>query len=116
MPVRWRADPAACGRVAALTFDDGPHPVGTPLVLDALAERGVPATFFLIGEHAERHPGIVRRIHDAGHLLGNHSHRHGHADALRGRRFWRGELTALQRRRRGRRRRAADCSSARRWA
>ena len=92
MPVRWRADPAACGPAAALTFDDGPHPVGTPLVLEALARRGVRATFFVIGKHAEEHPELVREIHAAGHLLGNHSHRHGHADALRGRRFWRGEL------------------------
>ncbi|BAM02722.1 polysaccharide deacetylase family protein [Phycisphaera mikurensis] len=92
MPVRWRADPAACGPVAALTFDDGPHPVGTPLVLEALARRGVRATFFVIGQHVERHPELVREIRDAGHLIGNHSHRHGHADALRGRRFWRREL------------------------
>lgn len=97
MPVRHRADPAACGRAAALTFDDGPHPVGTPAVLEALARRNVRATFFVIGQQAERHPDLLRRIDEAGHLVGNHSHRHGHADALRGARWWREELLRCNR-------------------
>lgn len=60
----------------ALTFDDGPHPVYTEQLLDALKERGVKATFFVTGEHAELHPDIVKRMHDEGHLIGNHTYSH----------------------------------------
>ena len=59
-----------------LTFDDGPHPDYTPMVLDVLRERGVKAVFFLIGEKAIENPQIVRRIVDEGHLIGIHSLRH----------------------------------------
>jgi len=74
-----------------LTFDDGPNPVATPRVLDALAECGVMATFFVLGRHAERWPELVRRVADAGHQLGNHgwSHRKLH---LRSPRFVREDL------------------------
>lgn len=60
----------------ALTFDDGPHPQGTPAVLDALAAAGARATFFLVGEQAERHPALVRRIVQEGHALAVHGFRH----------------------------------------
>lgn len=60
----------------ALTFDDGPHPEHTPRVLDALAAHGLRATFFVIGEQAEQHPGLVRRIALEGHTLGNHTWTH----------------------------------------
>lgn len=63
-------------RRAALTFDDGPHPVYTEQLLDGLKERGVKATFFVTGEHAELHPDIIERIHDEGHLIGNHTYSH----------------------------------------
>lgn len=63
-------------RRAALTFDDGPHPVYTQQLLDGLKERGVKATFFVTGEHAELHPDIIRRMHDEGHLIGNHTYSH----------------------------------------
>jgi delta-lactam-biosynthetic de-N-acetylase len=59
-----------------LTFDDGPHPEYTPKVLDILNEHDVKATFFLVGERAKRHPEIVRKIHDEGHVIGNHSFSH----------------------------------------
>ena len=59
-----------------LTFDDGPHPDYTPMVLDVLRERGVKAVFFLIGENAIENPQIVRRIADEGHMIGIHSLRH----------------------------------------
>lgn len=62
--------------VVALTFDDGPHPDRTPKVLDVLARYGVKATFFIIGEKAEAHPEIVRRIVAEGHLVGNHTYGH----------------------------------------
>jgi peptidoglycan/xylan/chitin deacetylase (PgdA/CDA1 family) len=63
-------------RAVALTFDDGPNPDATPLVLDALATRGVKATFFVLGRHAERWPELVRRVADEGHSIGNHGYFH----------------------------------------
>ncbi len=61
-----------------LTFDDGPDPQWTPRILDILAEAAVPATFFLVGRLAVRHPSLVRRLAAEGHEVGNHtwSHRH----------------------------------------
>jgi peptidoglycan/xylan/chitin deacetylase (PgdA/CDA1 family) len=63
-------------KVVALTFDDGPNPDATPLILDTLAEKGVRATFFVLGSHAERWPELVRRISSEGHQLGNHGYFH----------------------------------------
>ncbi len=60
----------------ALTFDDGPNPEYTPLLLTKLAEYRVPATFFLIGRNLERHPEIGRRIVQEGHEVGNHTYHH----------------------------------------
>lgn len=60
----------------ALTFDDGPHPVYTEQLLDGLKDRGVVATFFVTGEHAELHPDIIKRMQDEGHLIGNHTYTH----------------------------------------
>ena len=60
----------------ALTFDDGPIPDYTPALLDALKERGVPATFFLLGSQVTKHPEIVTRMYEEGHLIGNHSYNH----------------------------------------
>jgi peptidoglycan/xylan/chitin deacetylase (PgdA/CDA1 family) len=60
----------------ALTFDDGPHPRGTPAVLEALREAGAAATFFLVGEQVERRPALVAEIVAAGHRVELHSHRH----------------------------------------
>lgn len=62
-------------KVIALTFDDGPS-VFTPQVLDILKTTGVPATFFVVGENARRHPEIVRRAAREGHVIGNHSDDH----------------------------------------
>ena len=77
----------ACGYVSAsatpveapkisLTFDDGPSAVWTPALLDGLKERGVKATFFLIGENADKNPEIVKRMAEEGHLIGNHTYHH----------------------------------------
>ncbi|MDR1671680.1 MAG: polysaccharide deacetylase family protein [Alistipes sp.] len=63
-------------REIALTFDDGPHPEHTPLVLDVLSRHGSKATFFVTGERAAAHPEIVRRIADEGHAIGNHTQHH----------------------------------------
>src|SRR5579863_2633620 len=60
----------------ALTFDDGPSPSDTPRLLDILRVKQVPATFFVVGERAERHPEIVRRACAEGHLVGNHTWSH----------------------------------------
>ena len=60
----------------ALTFDDGPHPRDTPQVLDVLAKHDITATFFLIGQDVERHPHLVRQIHECGHQLALHCYRH----------------------------------------
>jgi len=60
----------------ALTFDDGPHPQTTPRLLALLGERKVRATFFLVGQEAERHPALIDAILAEDHELGNHSQSH----------------------------------------
>ncbi len=62
--------------VLAMTFDDGPHPVNTPKLLDLLKERNIKATFFLVGERVKMHPEIVRRILAEGHEVANHTWTH----------------------------------------
>jgi peptidoglycan-N-acetylglucosamine deacetylase len=64
------------GKVVGLTFDDGPNPDATPRVLDALKARGVKATFFILGRHADEWPDLVRRVADEGHVVGNHGWHH----------------------------------------
>jgi peptidoglycan/xylan/chitin deacetylase (PgdA/CDA1 family) len=66
----------ATEKLVALTFDDGPHPAGARATLDALRERGVPATFFLTGRELTEHPELGREIAAAGHEIGNHSFAH----------------------------------------
>ena len=61
--------------LCALTFDDGPS-INTPHLLDMLEEYGIPATFFMLGSQAERHPDIVKRVIAEGHEVGNHSYSH----------------------------------------
>jgi peptidoglycan/xylan/chitin deacetylase (PgdA/CDA1 family) len=60
----------------AITFDDGPHPQGTPLVLEILREAAAPATFFLAGEQVARRPSLAAEIVAAGHRVELHCHRH----------------------------------------
>lgn len=64
------------GGGVAITYDDGPHPEGTPAVLEALREQGVRATFFLVGEQVERYPELAARIVDEGHEPAVHGFRH----------------------------------------
>jgi peptidoglycan-N-acetylglucosamine deacetylase len=64
------------GEGVVLTFDDGPHPQGTPAVLETLRERGATATFFLAGEQVARRPALVAEIVAAGHGVELHCHRH----------------------------------------
>ncbi|MDE1160404.1 MAG: polysaccharide deacetylase family protein [Acidobacteriaceae bacterium] len=60
----------------ALTFDDGPNPAITPALLDLLAEHNVRATFFAIGRFVRSEPELLRRVHAAGHIVGNHTETH----------------------------------------
>jgi peptidoglycan-N-acetylglucosamine deacetylase len=66
------------GREVLLTFDDGPHPAQTPKLLDCLAERGIKAVFFVIGERVASGAGraIVERAFKEGHRIGNHTYTH----------------------------------------
>jgi peptidoglycan/xylan/chitin deacetylase (PgdA/CDA1 family) len=73
----WRGP--AGRRQVSLTFDDGPDPEATPGLLDILAARGARATFFLIGERADRHPDVVRAIAAGGHEIGSHTWHHRNA-------------------------------------
>jgi peptidoglycan-N-acetylglucosamine deacetylase len=75
------------GAGVALTFDDGPHPEGTPLVLEILREAGACATFFLVGEQVLRRPTLAAEIVAAGHRVELHCHRHRNALRLTGRQF-----------------------------
>ena len=69
-------DRTSSGAGFHLTFDDGPHPQGTPAVLEVLARHGVRATFFLVGEQVRRDPALVGELLAAGHGLGLHCDRH----------------------------------------
>ncbi len=60
----------------ALTFDDGPHPIYTPQILDILKKHGVKGCFFMMGKHVEAHPDIVKRMNEEGHELGSHGYSH----------------------------------------
>ncbi len=64
------------GPVAFLTFDDGPNPGVTERVLEVLDREAVPATFFMVGKHVERHRETARAVARAGHEIGNHTYSH----------------------------------------
>lgn len=64
------------GRCVHLTFDDGPIPEVTPWVLDTLAEFDAKATFFCVGRNAHAHPGLLARMREEGHAIGNHTYDH----------------------------------------
>jgi peptidoglycan-N-acetylglucosamine deacetylase len=91
-PVR-RLTPALAGRGraghVALTFDDGPHPASTPVLLDLLAAHEVRATFFVTGERVRQHPELLQEIHQRGHETAVHGWSHvnflrvGHVAAAR---------------------------------
>ena len=63
-------------KYVALTFDDGPHVRYTEELLDGLKERGVRATFFLIGKSIEGNEDVIKRMSQEGHLIGNHTYSH----------------------------------------
>jgi peptidoglycan/xylan/chitin deacetylase (PgdA/CDA1 family) len=62
----------------AITFDDGPDPLTTPLLLKLLLKRQIKATFFVVGEKVTAHPELFKEIVRQGHLVGNHSYRHSY--------------------------------------
>jgi len=89
LAVRWdrlvhgNAPPAGPRpKLVALTFDDGPYPVDTPLLLDALDDLHVPGTFFLIGRDGEQYPELVRRIAAHGDEIADHTLTHPDLDRL----------------------------------
>lgn len=59
-----------------LSFDDGPHPHITPLVLEELKKYNAKATFFCIGDNVSKYPDVYKKIIDEGHTVGNHTHNH----------------------------------------
>lgn len=65
-------------KVVALTYDDGPHPIYTPQLLDILDHYSVKATFFMVGRNMEQYPDIVRDALKRGHVIGNHTYTHPH--------------------------------------
>ena len=67
---------STAGRRIALTYDDGPNPAFTPELMRILDRYDARATFFLIGEWAEREPGLIRELEAAGHAIGNHTYTH----------------------------------------
>jgi peptidoglycan-N-acetylglucosamine deacetylase len=83
--------PADRPRVA-LTFDDGPLPGITDCILDTLKTSNVRAAFFVIGRHARQWPDLVRRMHDEGHLVGNHSFDHHHTGLFGHYGYWHSQL------------------------
>ena len=70
----WRMDKNE--RAVYLTFDDGPIPEATPFILKTLAEFGVHATFFMVGDNVRKHPELYDQIVAAGHQVGNHTFKH----------------------------------------
>ncbi len=70
------ADRPVSGADVALTFDDGPHPEGTPAILEILAEHGAQATFFVVGEQVVQRPELLRRIVGEGHGVALHAYHH----------------------------------------
>ena len=94
--LRGRFAPGLAGRGrpdhVALTFDDGPHPVATPRLLEILDRHQVRATFFLLGAEVRRDPGVVAEIVAAGHEVALHGYHH-RCLALRGPRATRDDLT-----------------------
>lgn len=94
LPVIYKGKQGADG--IALTFDDGPFPASTPLLLDLLAQYQLPATFFVIGKNAAAHPELIEAILSHGHTIGNHSYRHDNLFSLRSYRNMKQDLLATQ--------------------
>ena len=70
----WRMDRHR--KAVYLTFDDGPIPAATPFILDTLERFGARATFFMVGDNAQKYPHLVREVRSRGHRIGNHTFHH----------------------------------------
>lgn len=70
----WRMDKRE--KAVYLTFDDGPIPEATPFILATLAEFGIRATFFMVGDNVRKYPDLYRKVVEAGHRIGNHTYNH----------------------------------------
>ena len=75
-PAAAPAQKALPAKYVVLTFDDGPDPVYTPLILEVLAKYDAKATFFEVGRSVVKHPALTKRIHAAGHSVQNHTWTH----------------------------------------
>jgi peptidoglycan/xylan/chitin deacetylase (PgdA/CDA1 family) len=71
-------------KAVAITFDDGPDPLSTPVLLELLSKFGTRATFFVTGQKASDHPELIVRILSSGHCIGNHSYNHDNFIMLKG--------------------------------
>ena len=71
--------PAESGPVVYITFDDGPHPVATPFVLEQLARYNAKATFFCVGNNVSKYPTVYHQVLENGHTTGNHTYDHVNA-------------------------------------
>ncbi|RLD66967.1 MAG: polysaccharide deacetylase family protein [Bacteroidetes bacterium] len=79
-----------------ITFDDGPIPEVTPDVLDVLATYNAKATFFMVGENAQRYPEIVNKIKDGGHNIGNHTFNHMNGTKVSDREYFKNIIQARE--------------------
>jgi peptidoglycan/xylan/chitin deacetylase (PgdA/CDA1 family) len=79
-------------KVIALTFDDGPHPEFTPLILQLLKSHKAIATFFCIGNEVDKHPDILQKIKEGGHSIGNHSYSHSTTIDFKRTKYWIDEI------------------------
>ena len=70
----WRMDKHE--KAVYLAFDDGPIPEATPFILETLAEHGIKATFFMVGDNVRKHPELYEKVVAAGHRIGNHTFNH----------------------------------------
>ena len=70
----WRMDKHE--KAVYLTFDDGPIPEATPFILETLAEHGIKATFFMVGDNVRKYPELYEKVVAAGHRIGNHTFNH----------------------------------------
>jgi peptidoglycan/xylan/chitin deacetylase (PgdA/CDA1 family) len=94
LPVISRGNPQ--NNRVSLTFDDGPSPVSTPVLLELLARYGLTATFFVLGRQAAKYPELIAAILAHGHSIGNHSLRHDPFLMLRSSRTLREDIHATQ--------------------
>ena len=69
-------------KIVAITFDDGPHYKNTKLLLDGLRERGVKATFFLVGSRIAGNEDLILQMYEDGHLIGNHTYSHANLTGI----------------------------------